>query len=349
MSLSTSSQVERAFKLVFVVIVALANITGNSGICLVAFRDAHLRVIARNYVVASLALSDLLNVQIMIYRALTYYDIGRDPGTCNIMGRIFASLLYVSTLHLFALSMDRYIAIFYPLRYRFLVTSKRIVTILLTIWIVPVLSIHIVIAANAGLKGYSTFYGCIEDGFIEASDKKNRLHMCFNVTLFFFLPLLVMMAAYYRISKVAWYQSNRVSVAVVSAVPITNSRIPRARERKWAKTLAIVIGAFLCCYLPIVIASLVYIFSGGTTNHALETTLEVLLLLTFLNTVLNPVIYSLRSHEYRRALRKICGRCFRDSNNNGLSPLHIVTKDLESLTVSTLVNTQSLRKDSISH
>lgn len=237
MSLSTSAQVERAFKLVFVVIVALANITGNSGICLVAFRDAHLRVIARNYVVASLALSDLLNVQIMIYRALTYYDIGRDPGVCNIMGRIFASLLYVSTLHLFALSMDRYIAIFYPLRYRFLVTSKRIVTILLTIWIVPVLSIHIVIAANAGLKGYSTFYGCIEDGFIEASDKKNRLHMCFNVTLFFFLPLLVMMAAYYRISKVAWYQSNRVSVAVVSVVPITNSRLPRARERKWAKTL----------------------------------------------------------------------------------------------------------------
>ena len=237
MSLSTSVQVERAFKLVFVVIVALANITGNSGICLVAFRDADLRVIARNYVVASLALSDLLNVQIMIYRALTYYNIGRDPGICNIMGRIFASLLYVSTLHLFALSMDRYIAIFYPLRYRFLVTSKRIVIILLTIWIVPVLSIHIVTAATAGLKGYSTFYGCIEDGFIEASDKKNRLHMCFNVTLFFFLPLLVMMAAYYRISKVAWYQSNRVSVAVVSVVPITNRRIPRARERKWAKTL----------------------------------------------------------------------------------------------------------------
>lgn len=349
MSLSTSAQVERGFKLFFVIVVALANTVGNSGICLVAFRDPHLRVIARNYVVASLALSDLLAVQIMIFRALTYYNIGREPFVCSLMGRIFGCLLYVSTLHLFILSIDRYIAIFYPLRYRFLVTPRRIVIVLLTIWIVPVLSIHIIPAAIKELHGYPTFYGCIEEGFIEASDENNRFHLCFNVALLFFFPLFAMMVAYYRISKVAWYQSNRVGVAVVSVVPVANIRLPRSRERKWAKTLAIVIGAFLCCYLPIVVASLVYTFAGGKANNALEKTLEVLILLTFLNTVLNPVIYSLRSHEYRRALKKMCGRCFEDSNNNGLSHINFIPKDLESQTVSTLVNTQSLRKDSISY
>ena len=111
---------------------------------------------------------------------------------------------------------------------------------------------------------------------------------------------------------------------------------------------AIVIGAFLCCYLPMVIASLVYMYAGGTTNYTLGKTLEILMFLTFLNTVLNPMIYSLRSHEYRRAFNKICGRCFKDSNNNDRSlRANYITQELESQTLSTFANT-SLRKDSIS-
>ena len=238
MQLSSSAQVERAFKTLFLVLIALANITGNSCICLVVLKDRQLRATVRNYAVASLALSDLLAVQIMIFQILTYYNFGRDPHICNLMGRIFGSLLYVSILHLFTLSMDRYIAIFYPLRYRFVVTPKRVAFILLTIWIIPVLSIHILPAGIKDLRGFSSFYGCIGEGFIERNDTNNQVHMCINVTFLFFLPLLVMMAAYYRISKIAWYQANRVGVAVVSAVVrVQGSRFPRARDRKWAKTL----------------------------------------------------------------------------------------------------------------
>lgn len=346
--LSSSFQVQRAFKVFFLVLIALANIIGNSSICVVAFKDRHLRVTVRNYVVASLALSDLLAIQIMVFQGLTYYNIGKEPFFCDLIGRMFGCLLYISNLHLFTLSMDRYIAIFYPLRYRFLVTPKRTAVILLTIWTVPVFSVHILPAVISGLRGFSSFYGCTEQGFIEVNDRTNQLHMCMNVAVLFFLPLLVMMVAYYRISKIAWYQANRVGVAIQSVVRVFGGRLPRARERKWAKTLAIVIGAFLCCYLPMVVASLVYMYSGGTTNYTLTKTLEILMFLTYLNTVLNPLIYSLRSHEYRRAFNKICGRCFKDldSNNNRWSRANYVTQELESQTVSTL-NT-SLRKDSIS-
>lgn len=100
---------------------------------------------------------------------------------------------------------------------------------------------------------------------------------------------------------------------------------------------AIVIGAFLGCYLPIVVASLVHIYIGKTSTPSLGKVLEILLFLTFLNTVLNPLIYSLRSNEYRKAFKKIFGRRPRESNNNHRLRLNYVTQELESLTVSSHV------------
>ena len=76
-----------------------------------------------------------------------------------------------------------------------------------------------------------------------------------------------------------------------------------------------------------IVASLVYIFAGGATNHALETALEILIFLTFLNTVPNPMIYPFLSYEYRRAFNKICGRCFRNSNNNRWSRVNFITQE----------------------
>ncbi|KAL9975948.1 hypothetical protein ACROYT_G013171 [Oculina patagonica] len=132
------------------------------------------------------------------------------------------------------------------------------------------------------------------------------------------------------------YAANRVGVAVITAVRVPHGgRLPRARDRKWAKTLAIVIGAFLGCYLPIVVASLVHIYTGERSNPSLGKTLEILLFLTFSNTVLNPMIYSLRSYEYRKAFKKIFGRCPGEMNNNNRRlRLNYISQERESLTVS---------------
>ncbi|XP_078365555.1 histamine H2 receptor-like [Oculina patagonica] len=335
-NLTSSAKIERVFKSLFLVLIAVANIMGNSSIILIVLKDRQLRVTVRNYAVASLALSDLLSVQIMIFQVLTYFNIGKEPSMCSLMGRIFGCLLYISILHLFTLSLDRYVAIFYPLRYRFMVTPRRAAVILFTIWTIPVFSIHVLPAVMSDLRGYASFYGCMEEGLIEINDKKNHIHMGMNVTFLFFLPLLVMMWAYCRISKVAWYQANRVGVAVITAVRVPHGgRLPRARDRKWAKTLAIVIGAFLGCYLPIVVASLVHIYTGERSNPSLGKTLEILLFLTFSNTVLNPMIYSLRSYEYRKAFKKIFGRCPGEMNNNNRRlRLNYISQERESLTVS---------------
>lgn len=102
---------------------------------------------------------------------------------------------------------------------------------------------------------------------------------------------------------------------------------------------AIVIGAFLGCYLPMVVASLVHIYTEKTSIPSIGKVLEILLFLTFLNTVLNPMIYSLRNNDYRKAFKRIFGRRTRESNNKSslTSKSDYVTQELESLTVSSLV------------
>ena len=97
------------------------------------------------------------------------------------------------------------------------------------------------------------------------------------------------------------------------------------------------IGAFLGCYLPIVVASLVHIYSKETSFPSLGKALEILLFLTFLNTVLNPMIYSLRNNDYRKAFKRIFGTHPQESSSDPRLRPNRVIQELESLTVSSLV------------
>jgi 5-hydroxytryptamine receptor 1 len=79
------------------------------------------------------------------------------------------------------------------------------------------------------------------------------------------------------------------------------------RERKAAKTLAIVTGAFIACWLPFFILAIVMaIFKDHEFNHTL---VSFFLWLGYFNSTLNPIIYTIFSPEFRSAFqRMLCGK-----------------------------------------
>jgi 5-hydroxytryptamine receptor 1 len=79
------------------------------------------------------------------------------------------------------------------------------------------------------------------------------------------------------------------------------------RERKAAKTLAIITGAFVFCWLPFFILAIVYpICSSCDFNQYM---MSFFLWLGYFNSTLNPVIYTIFSPEFRNAFKRIlCGR-----------------------------------------
>ncbi|XP_041895767.1 sphingosine 1-phosphate receptor 4 [Corvus kubaryi] len=91
----------------------------------------------------------------------------------------------------------------------------------------------------------------------------------------------------------------------------TSSRHSRRRSLRLLKTVLMILGAFILCWSPLFVLLLFDVFCepGACTHlHSLDWTLA----LALLNSGVNPVIYSLRSVEIRRAVGSLlCCCCVR--------------------------------------
>jgi 5-hydroxytryptamine receptor 1 len=82
------------------------------------------------------------------------------------------------------------------------------------------------------------------------------------------------------------------------------------RERKAAKTLAIITGAFVVCWLPFFVMAILLPICNMYHLCVLDEYLFAFFLwLGYFNSTLNPVIYTIFSPEFRHAFKRIlCGR-----------------------------------------
>ncbi|XP_024874266.1 5-hydroxytryptamine receptor 2A-like isoform X1 [Temnothorax curvispinosus] len=93
---------------------------------------------------------------------------------------------------------------------------------------------------------------------------------------------------------------------VVKCTKRTRETIESKRERKAAKTLAIITGAFVACWLPFFFAALLQ--ATCRTCQPPEIVSSVFLWLGYFNSTLNPVIYTVFSPEFRQAFKRmLCG------------------------------------------
>ncbi|ENN80127.1 hypothetical protein YQE_03435, partial [Dendroctonus ponderosae] len=87
------------------------------------------------------------------------------------------------------------------------------------------------------------------------------------------------------------------------------------RERKAAKTLAIITGAFVMCWLPFFILALLMPLCGAACTIS-EFIMSFALWLGYFNSTLNPVIYTIFNPEFRQAFKRIlCGARRQRSRN----------------------------------
>lgn len=99
------------------------------------------------------------------------------------------------------------------------------------------------------------------------------------------------------------------STPVVQTKPKRDAKkesIEAKRERKAAKTLAIITGAFVVCWLPFFIMALLMPLCH--TCYINENLASLFLWLGYFNSTLNPVIYTIFSPDFRQAFKRIlCG------------------------------------------
>ncbi|XP_068122111.1 adenosine receptor A2b [Hyperolius riggenbachi] len=295
--------------IVLEVIIAVLSIVGNVLVCWAVAINSTLKN-ATNYFLVSLAVADIAVGLLAIPFAITIsIGLQTDFHSCLFFACFVLVLTQSSIFSLLAVAIDRYLAIKIPLRYKSLVTGKRARTIIAVFWI---LSFGIGLTP---LMGWNCMEGCGSNSTLSTRNStvsclfEKVVTMTYMVYFNFFgcvlLPLLIMLGIYIKIFMVARKQLRQIELKCVGA---DNSRTTLQKEVNAAKSLAIIVGLFAFCWLPIHILNCITLFDPEFHKKKPEWVMNTAIILSHANSVVNPIIYAYKIRDFRYTFRKIISK-----------------------------------------
>ncbi|XP_078382201.1 octopamine receptor beta-1R-like [Oculina patagonica] len=306
------------FPQVIAVFHSLFNVIGLPGNLLVTVTIASERRfhVMRYVLLASLAVSDILNlIFVNSFRiASTAQERWLYGQTMCDLNALFLRYFYLNTvLHLIAVSYERYKAIVKsPLTYDGSITKSRVLYMAL-IWIVPfpLVFLPFFVSEDSFFKYNPEVFFCETDpGFSSQDDFKASFMLLLYTIFTFILPFLIIAFLNWSVLKTA---NNLLRNAVgpnINGPELSQQdrqeMSRRARERKAAVDVSIIIAAFLLCFFPVWITGLCRQFVKSTKVPA-----EVILstnCIFLVSSLCNPIIYSIRKEDFRAAVMKVLRR-----------------------------------------
>lgn len=134
---------------------------------------------------------------------------------------------------------------------------------------------------------------------------ENVVPMSYMVYFNFFgcvlLPLFIMLCIYIKIFTVACKQLRQIEL-------VGNCRMTLQKEVSAAKSLAIIVGLFALCWLPLHILNCLTFFYPAFKASKPEWSMHLTIILSHTNSVVNPIIYAYRIRDFRYTFRKILTR-----------------------------------------
>ncbi|XP_032367552.1 alpha-1A adrenergic receptor [Etheostoma spectabile] len=308
----------------------LFGIVGNILVILSVVCHRHLRTVT-HYFIVNLAVADLLLSSTVlpfsaILEIVDRWVFGRV--FCNVWAAVDVLCCTASIMSLCVISVDRYIGVSYPLRYPTIVTKRRALLAVALLW---ALSVVISIGPLFGWKEPAPE----DESICKITEEPG--YAIFSAVGSFYLPLAVILAMYCRVYVVAQRESRdlreghkteksdseRVILrmhrghATASEDESLRSRthfalrlLKFSREKKAAKTLGIVVGCFVLCWLPFFLA--LPIGSIFPAYRPSDTVFKVTFWLGYFNSCINPIIYPCSNQEFNKAFQSLlAGRCLR--------------------------------------
>ena len=200
------------------------------------------------------------------------------------------NLFYYTTFFgVAALTVDRFLAIHLHLRYQELVTHKRVVAAVISMWV---------------------FGAIISSTELLVTARKHRFAVFVTVEVFCLITTAVL---YSKIYFAVRHHANQIRTLQVQQEAQNGEMANAVRLRKSAVSIFYVYLVFFICYLPMNCIYFATLITGYSTT--VKGLLRYTLTLVFLNSSLNPLIYCWKMRQIRHAVMDILRKIVPSGHN----------------------------------
>ncbi|XP_076239629.1 orexin receptor type 2 isoform X2 [Calliopsis andreniformis] len=310
-------------------IIFVVGLIGNALVCIAVYRNHTMRTVT-NYFIVNLAVADFL-VLLLCLPFTVLWDITETwflgLTLCKAVPYLQTVSVTVSILTLTFISIDRWYAICFPLRFKS--TTSRAKTAIIGIWVIALLfdipdlvGLHTVPPTHINVKTI-LFTRC-------EMPWSPKSQVTFTVVKLIFLytgPLIFMTVAYWQIVRVLWRSDipghnlpTRVSQMSQTPSGGGNPEAQLRSRRKAAKMLVTVVITFAICYFPVHLLSVLRYTIMLPSNKWVTSSSLIAHGLCYFNSAVNPLIYNFMSGKFRQEFHRTVRECTPSNHSNDHRP-----------------------------
>ena len=265
-----------------------------------------------HYLIVNMAVADLLiTVLHMPYRLQIQLTnshavvVGGLPGNliCKLVGYSQDVSIASSVFTLMGISIDRFMAVVFPLKRATLNHKARYV--LAPIWIMSIVICSPLLYVNK-MEEYEGEFHCYEEWApLLESETAGRFYTVVQFALIYIVPLIVVAVLYSCIAFKVW---NR---HIPGRRHLPRARFYSAARKKLLRMLIIIVCLFAACWLPYHVVFLLQFFSEKYLYCLIpETIMFYCLFAGHSNSAINPCVYFAIHKEYRKGLLQVMRRAW---------------------------------------
>ncbi|KAM6434950.1 5-hydroxytryptamine receptor 6 [Liasis olivaceus] len=317
-----------AWTAAFLCFVILLTMVGNFALILLIFSQRFLRNTS-NFFLVSLFMSDLMVGLVVMPPAMLNQLYGRwvlDGAFCSVWFSFDVMCTSASILNLCVISLDRYLLIISPLKYKLRMTSGRAFWLILATWTLAALVSFLPIKMGWHELEFDRHPLNVTR---QLEEEQCRLLVSLPYALIasgltFFLPSAAILFTYCRILLAARKQAIQVASLTNKAAGEPPQQVPRdqsqptgasdnrklankhsRRALKASLTLGILLGMFFVAWLPFFVCNM----AQAVCNCISADFFDLLTWLGYCNSTMNPIIYPLFMRDFKRAMARYLPCC----------------------------------------